>query len=227
MAASRNAWFVTAAHCLPMDKNGRLILPPAHGAAFTEERTYESLLGPLGGETTVAAEALFIDPVADLAVLGPPDDPEEWEAYETLIEPMQALVIGTAPTMKRVRLRTGGGAIWFGGRMKVAPTSWAYRDEPGEGKGEFLTLAGKWVEINLKRFRYGLSVFPGKLAEAGTSGSPILSSTGKAIAAVTLGGESRSIGPDVKDEEITYHSDGNPILAECLPVRFLRPSPRP
>ena len=223
----RERAIITAAHCLPMDEDGRLILPPAHGATFSEERTYKSLLGPLGGETTVAAEALFIDPVADLAVLGPPDDPEDWEAYEAMIEPMHALTIGTAPAMERVRELTGGGAIRFGDQDYVAPPSWVDRDMPGKGKGKFLTLAGEWVEIDLVRFRYALSVFPGKLAEAGTSGSPILSPRGKAIAVVALGGENRPIGPNVKDEDVTYHSDGNPVLAECLPARFLKPSPRP
>ena len=108
-----------------MDENGRLILPPAHGGRDIWEQTYGSLLGPLGGETTVAAEALFIDPVADLAVLGPPDSQDlsdEHEAYEALIDPMHALAIGTAPAMQRMK------------------HSWGYSDEPSEGKGKFLTL---------------------------------------------------------------------------------------
>ena len=46
---------VTAAHCLPH-------LPSAHPASYTEERTYPGLLGPLGGEPTVWAECLFVDP---------------------------------------------------------------------------------------------------------------------------------------------------------------------
>ena len=58
---------VAAAHCLP-------ILPPAHSASYLEERTYQALLGPLGTQPTVWAECRFVDPVADIAVLGPPDD---------------------------------------------------------------------------------------------------------------------------------------------------------
>lgn len=58
---------VTAAHCLPK-------LPPAHAAAFSSERTYK-LLGSLdGSKSGVWAECLFADPVADIAVLGRPDD---------------------------------------------------------------------------------------------------------------------------------------------------------
>lgn len=112
MAANRNG-------------NARSLRPPAHGATFSVERTYRSLLGPLGGGPTVAAEALFIDPVADLAVLGPPDSQDlsdEHEAYEALIDPMHALAIGTAPAMQRMK------------------HSWGYSDEPSEGKGKFLTL---------------------------------------------------------------------------------------
>jgi hypothetical protein len=72
---------ITAAHCLPQ-------MPPAHGASYTEERTYSDLLGPLGAETTVWAECLFADPVADIAVLGEPDSQELYEqarAYNSLL----------------------------------------------------------------------------------------------------------------------------------------------
>jgi hypothetical protein len=71
---------ITAAHCLPS-------LPPAHPMSYLKERTYEALLGPLGSEPTVCAECLFADPVADIAVLGSPDNQMLWEqaqAYEAL-----------------------------------------------------------------------------------------------------------------------------------------------
>ena len=35
--------------------------------------TYKALLGPLGAEPTVWASCLFVDPIADIAVLGQPD----------------------------------------------------------------------------------------------------------------------------------------------------------
>jgi hypothetical protein len=61
---------VTAAHCLPH-------MPPADGAAFAEERTYTNLLGKLNcEECDVLTECLFVDPVADVAVLGAPDEEE-------------------------------------------------------------------------------------------------------------------------------------------------------
>jgi hypothetical protein len=79
--AGYERWIITAAHCLPH-------LPPPHGLSYIEERTYPRLLGPLDGETDVWAECLFADPVADIAVLGPPDEQalfDEYAAYETLM----------------------------------------------------------------------------------------------------------------------------------------------
>jgi hypothetical protein len=64
---------VTAAHCLPR-------FPPCHGASYLEERTYSELLAPLGDDLAVWAECLFADPIADIAVLGSPDDQELTEA---------------------------------------------------------------------------------------------------------------------------------------------------
>lgn len=90
---------VTAAHCLPH-------LPPCHGMSYIEERTYGCLLGPLGEKPTVAAECLFADPVADLAVLGAPDSQELWsdaEQFEALTRRCRAL---------RVQQATADGAVW-------------------------------------------------------------------------------------------------------------------
>jgi hypothetical protein len=84
---------ITAAHCLPF-------LPPPDAAAYTEERTYQNLLGPLGSEPTVWAECLFVDPDADIAVLGTPDDQELWEqadAYKALVKSATPLSIADAP----------------------------------------------------------------------------------------------------------------------------------
>src|SRR5438552_3247930 len=78
----RDRLIITAAHCLPR-------FPPCHGFSYTEERTYAKLLGPLGRKKpTVWAECLFVDPVADIAVLGPPDDQElfdEYDEYDRLV----------------------------------------------------------------------------------------------------------------------------------------------
>jgi len=82
---------LTAAHCLGN-------LPPAHAMAFFWERTYKDLLGSLdGSKNDVCAECLFVDPVADIAVLGCPDQQEMWqqaEAYHALVDEAPAVRIG-------------------------------------------------------------------------------------------------------------------------------------
>lgn len=91
---------ITAAHCLPS-------LPPCHGASHLEERTYGTLLGPLGEDATVCAECLFADPIADIAVLGEPDGQElydESERYEALMNAAATLRIAGAP-------EEGGGLL--------------------------------------------------------------------------------------------------------------------
>ncbi len=72
----------TAGHCLPK-------LPPAHAWSYQHERTY-NLLGTLdGSKAGILAECLFVDPIADIAVLGCPDNQvfcDEAEAYDELTE---------------------------------------------------------------------------------------------------------------------------------------------
>lgn len=86
---------VTAAHCLPK-------LPPAHRASYLHERTYANLLGPLNGKRNIWAECVFVDPIADIAVLGSPDNQElseEAEAYDALID--------KTPVLRSPRSETG------------------------------------------------------------------------------------------------------------------------
>jgi hypothetical protein len=84
---------ITAAHCLPH-------LPPPHPARYLEEETYERLLAPLGSEPVIYATCLFVDPIADIAALGPPDNQalsDKADEYEQLLEGMKPLVIADAP----------------------------------------------------------------------------------------------------------------------------------
>ena len=68
-------FIIAAAHCLPH-------MPPAFPWAGLEEKTYQGLLGPLGGECSVWAECLFVDPVGDIAVLTGPDSQELYRQAE-------------------------------------------------------------------------------------------------------------------------------------------------
>jgi hypothetical protein len=89
-AFERPQLIVTAAHCLPH-------FPPCHGASYTEEPTYPNLIGLLGEPPSVWAECLFIDPIADIAVLGEPDNQDlskQYYAYAALIEATPALCMG-------------------------------------------------------------------------------------------------------------------------------------
>ncbi len=83
-------YVITAAHCFPRPPEGFAI-------GYTNERTYADLLGPLGGEQTVAAECVFVDPIADIAVLAAPDSQALWEeapaAYDALVEDLPVLSV--------------------------------------------------------------------------------------------------------------------------------------
>jgi Trypsin-like peptidase domain len=150
---AENRFVVTAAHCLPC-------LPPCHGASYLEERTYGALLAPLGSEAAVCAECLFADPIADIAVLGCPDNQELWneaEAYESLTESAEALAIA---------------------------------DAPEQGHGWMLSLEGRWFRCAVRYSRDGplwISDAEQRIA-GGMSGSPIISDQGMAIGVVCLGG---------------------------------------
>ena len=83
---------ITAAHCLPF-------FPEPNPAGYLEERTYGSLLGPIGGDCTVAAELLFADAVGDIAVLCEPDGQvlhEQWEAYGLLTDDLGPIKVADA-----------------------------------------------------------------------------------------------------------------------------------
>ena len=95
---------ITASHCLPH-------LPPRHPAAHMHERMHRNLLGRLGSELTVWTEVLFVDPVADIAVLGEPDGQElfdECEAYFQLC-PTNRFIWQTHNAFRLTSATSGGG----------------------------------------------------------------------------------------------------------------------
>jgi len=72
-----------------------------------QEETYPKLLGPLGGRRTVWAQCLFADPIADIAVLGQPDNQalgKQADAYDALLDAMTALPVADAHAE---RIRSG------------------------------------------------------------------------------------------------------------------------
>ena len=149
---------VTAAHCLPQ-------LPPAHAASYSAQRTYRKLLGPVGaGAPTIWAECLFVDPIADLAVLCAPDGQmyvAAHDAYTSLVEAGSVLPIGVVTSPCTAWLLT------LDGRWELC----GVRVDEQSG-GRYLTIVGAEDGI-----------------VPGTSGSPIVSAEGYALGTVSLRSE--------------------------------------
>jgi hypothetical protein len=171
-------WIViTAAHCLEsaLLAEGERRLPPCHPNRHLQEETYGKLLGPLNAEPTVWAACPFADPIADIAVLGQPDNQalsEEADAYDRLMEDMATLTVGDAPAL-------GSEVLTFEEHQIEYPT-------PGKGPARVLSLKGRWHGGQVMRHPGGsLGFEPAKLVVNGMSGSPIIDQTGAAIGVVS------------------------------------------
>jgi hypothetical protein len=147
----RRHYIITAAHCLPK-------LPPRHRAAYTKEKTFKKLLGPLGSVPSIRAECVFVDPVSDLAVLGRPDSQAFGEkvilAWDDFIEDIEPLEVDT--------------------------------DQPT--RGWMLSLDGEWRPCTIQITRFGSLMVKdvvGQIA-GGMSGSPILSDNGRVVGVVSI-----------------------------------------
>jgi hypothetical protein len=115
----RHRVVITAAHCLPE-------LPPAHRGSYQHKRTY-ALLGPLTDkEPTIMAECRYVDPVADIAVLGEPDGqaaPAECEAYRSFIEKTGVLRLSSQRPAGEIR------GYLLSTRLRVGACVSLYRQE--------------------------------------------------------------------------------------------------
>jgi hypothetical protein len=154
--AAEDRLIVTAGHCLPLVQR-------YYSAADANERTYPSLIGLLDWSEAgpgklsdevprVWAECLFVDPVADVAVLGPPlcaDVYEEIRTYRDLMERVEPLSI---------------------------------TDPPEKSKAHLLSLEGQWFKCDVENFggRLWLS-HAAEFIVGGMSGSPIVADDGSAI----------------------------------------------
>jgi hypothetical protein len=183
-----NRFVITAAHCLPH-------LPPGHCSSHVEEQIYPNLLGPLGNKHTVWAECFFVDPIADIAVLGCPDNQrffDEADAYD-------ALMISATPI-----------------RIAAAPV---------KGPAWLLSLEGKWFHCIVEYInRIDGPLFICKTAQpimGGMSGSPVISADGAAIGIVSLSSNAEGFfgQPDGCEDE---NGMPNPRLLRDLPGWMLR-----
>jgi hypothetical protein len=99
-------FIVTAAHCLPF-------VPPPHPARNPNEYIYKNLIRPLDRKRMVWAECLFVDTMADIALLGAPDNMElykQYQGYGRVIDGIEPIAISAPPKRLRQKLPSIGDA---------------------------------------------------------------------------------------------------------------------
>ena len=162
IVGSRKRFVVTASHCLPR-------LPAPDPGAYLAQRTFQALLGPLGASCDVWAECVYVDPVADLAVLAAPDAQHfasEAKNYELLAAQRTPLRVAALPLERTGKAAMPEAAEW-------------------QGPGRLFSLEGQWFECRLYATRRALWI--GDKAQAfagGMSGSPIADADGAAVGAL-------------------------------------------
>jgi hypothetical protein len=154
---------ITAAHCLPS-------LPPALSSLGLEARTYGPLLALRGEEPRVWAVCRFVDPIADIAVLGSPDNSHA-DDYKALM--------GTAT------------ALPFGASVRHPVNFW--------GPARLLSLDGRWFSCTIRHFGGPLWItHADERVHGGMSGSPIVAEAGTAIGVVCTTTSPRDGGPNAR-----------------------------
>lgn len=146
---------ITAAHCLP-----EVPAPSVIRGEWAE--TFRGLLGPINGAATVWAECLFAEPIADVAVLGSPDNQamsEEADAYGALVGSIRPLRIADVTAFNT-----------------PAP-------------GRLVALDGHLTDCTVRHFGGDLLIENATEGiMGGMSGSPVLDSVGAAIGIVSQSG---------------------------------------
>jgi hypothetical protein len=155
---------ITAAHCLPRRK-----VPPPHPARYNHECTFP-LLAPLSKRrTAIWAEVLFVDPVADIAVLGEPDGQVffgEHEAFMAFTEARPVFEMGDILPHPRPSL--------------ARPETWKRQTHSVQA----LRLDGQWGTGRASHTGRSL-LLDGIRFERGMSGSPIITPDGRAVGVVS------------------------------------------
>jgi Trypsin-like peptidase domain len=157
---------ITAAHCLPF-------LPAALSCLGLEARIYGRLLAPRGEEPRARAVCRFVDPIADIAVLGAPDnlDADDYKA-----------LTGTAT------------ALPFGDPVRHPVNFWA--------PARVLSLDGRWFSCTIRHFGGPLWItHAAERVHTGMSGSPIVAEAGTAIGVVCTTTSPREGGPHARLSE--------------------------
>jgi len=183
------SYVVTAAHCLPS-------LPPPHLARYLEEATYPRLIGPLGAEPDVTAACVFVDTMADIAVLGEPDNQalsDEHDQFEAFLSTLPPFDVAAPPPRGRLRMPALDAD---------EPPAWRRLGEVSF-PGRVLSLDGQWIDCDVRRLGGPFSIEPAKLVKSGMSGSPLISMTGATLGVIST-------------------SNWAPVLTDGLPGWLLR-----
>jgi hypothetical protein len=171
---------------------------------------------------------LFVDPIADIAVLGEPDNqtfPERAEAYEELTEAATPLTIAEPPSEpiteevaelaeaeKQMAELAANLAKVKGEDNLASPrlVRWARRECPAL----LLSLSNQWFPCKVRHYPNGtLSIHDAADGiVGGMSGSPIIAKNGTAIGIVCLG----------SGLERGTEGGNNPRLMGNLPGWFLK-----
>jgi hypothetical protein len=154
---------ITAAHCLPF-------LPPALSSSGAQTRTYGPILALRKEAPAACAVCRFVDPIADIAVLGAPSAPHA-DDYQALMATAVAL-----PIADSVRHPVN---FWIPARL--------------------LSLDGRWFSCTIRHYGGPLWItHAAERVHVGMSGSPIVSETGTAMGIVCTTTSPREGGPNAR-----------------------------
>jgi hypothetical protein len=157
---------ITAAHCLPF-------LPQPTSSMGLDARTYGPILAHRGEPPHVRAVCRFVDPIADIAVLGSPGTPHACD-YEALVATATALPFGDA--------------------VRHPVNFWA--------PARLLSLDGRWFSCTIRHFGGPLWItHAAERVHGGMSGSPIVAEAGTAIGVVCTTTLPRDGGPNARLSE--------------------------
>jgi hypothetical protein len=116
---------------------------------------------------------MFADPVADLAVLGRPDNQvlcDQCDAYEAFTDELSPIEIAEPEP------------------LPFAPDDPFRHLQPTPvQRAWWLRLSDQWAAIRVQAKTRGVFTVDDEVAESGMSGSPIVNDEGKAVAVVSLG----------------------------------------
>lgn len=155
-------------------------MPAFPAAADSRTSTYPRLIGPLGADQSVTATCVFADPIADLAVLGPPDDQalgDEHDHYTAFLSTLPPFDITAPPPRSRLRIPSEP-PVFISNEISF--------------QARLLSLDGAWLDCVACYLGGPLMIEPEKLVVLGMSGSPLLSATGRRSAS-----SARAISPPV------------------------------